>query len=171
MGLIGKILGVGKAVERVGRTAERVSEVFVPNKTEKQKQEYQQYRASLDQYAQEFTLAPMGLFNSFVNGLNRLPRPMLAFGTMGLFVFAMINPAAFSLRMVGLNQVPEPLWWLLGAIVSFYFGAREMHHFRSNTIKIPQNLAPMASFLPMIQDGALDPDYNAALEDWRKQQK
>jgi len=26
--------------------------------------------------------------------------------------------------MQGLALVPEPLWWLLGAVVSFYFGAR-----------------------------------------------
>ena len=26
--------------------------------------------------------------------------------------------------MQGIALVPEPLWWLLGAIVSFYFGAR-----------------------------------------------
>ncbi|WP_422385854.1 3TM-type holin [Paracoccus tegillarcae] len=30
-----------------------------------------------------------------------------------------------------LSLVPEPLWWLLGAIVSFYFGAREAHYFRN----------------------------------------
>ena len=26
--------------------------------------------------------------------------------------------------MQGLALVPEPLWWLLGVVVSFYFGAR-----------------------------------------------
>ncbi len=26
--------------------------------------------------------------------------------------------------MQGIALVPEPLWWLMGAIVSFYFGAR-----------------------------------------------
>ena len=66
-----------------------------------------------------------------MNGLNRLPRPMLALGTLGLFVYAMAEPAGFAERMQGLQLVPEPLWWLLGAIVSFYFGARELHHFRT----------------------------------------
>ncbi|MEP3635218.1 MAG: 3TM-type holin, partial [Shimia thalassica] len=27
-------------------------------------------------------------------------------------------------RMAGLALVPEPLWWLLGVVVSFFFGAR-----------------------------------------------
>ena len=33
--------------------------------------------------------------------------------------------------MEGLALVPDPLWWLLGAIVSFYFGARELHYQRA----------------------------------------
>jgi len=40
------------------------------------------------------------------------------------------DPISFAERMVGLELVPDPLWWLLGAIVSFYFGARELHYFR-----------------------------------------
>ena len=35
-------------------------------------------------------------FDRFVNGLNRLPRPMLALGTLGLFVYAMAAPRGFS---------------------------------------------------------------------------
>lgn len=26
--------------------------------------------------------------------------------------------------MAGISLVPQPLWWLLGVVVSFYFGAR-----------------------------------------------
>ena len=80
--------------------------------------------------AAEFAQAPAGAFHGFVDGLNRLPRPMLALGTLGLFVYAMVEPVGFSARMQGLALVPEPLWWLMGAIVSFYFGAREAHYFR-----------------------------------------
>jgi hypothetical protein len=54
----------------------------------------------------------------------------MALGTIGLFVFAMADPEGFAARMVGLAEVPEPLWWLLGAIVGFYFGARELHYRR-----------------------------------------
>ncbi|WP_050528295.1 holin family protein [Pseudorhodobacter aquimaris] len=71
-----------------------------------------------------------GWFDRMVNGLNRLPRPFLAFGTLGLFVYAMVEPESFGKRMVGLNLVPDPLWWLLGAVVGFYFGAREAYYFR-----------------------------------------
>ena len=48
----------------------------------------------------------------------------MAFGVLALFVAAMVDPVWFSIRMQGLALVPDPLWWLLGAVVSFYFGAR-----------------------------------------------
>ena len=42
----------------------------------------------------------------------------------------MADPDGFARRMQALALVPEPLWWLLGAVVAFYFGAREAHHAR-----------------------------------------
>ena len=87
----------------------------------------------MNEFGAEFAAPASSWFDVFVNGLNRLPRPMLALGTLGLFVYAMPAPAGFSLRMQGLALVPEPLWWLLGAIVSFYFGARELHHQRTRS--------------------------------------
>ncbi|KFI32606.1 hypothetical protein CG51_01435 [Haematobacter missouriensis] len=71
-------------------------------------------------------------YDRIVDGLNRLPRPFLALGTIGLFIHAMTDPDAFARRMTGLAAVPEPLWWLLGAVVSFHFGAREAHYLRSS---------------------------------------
>ena len=47
----------------------------------------------------------------------------MAFGVLGLFIAAMVDPIWFADRMAGLSLVPEPLWWLLGAIVSFILGA------------------------------------------------
>jgi hypothetical protein len=131
MGLIERAMGVGRAAEAIGEAAEGVSEVFVPNATRAMELEAEIHSATMATAAAEFQYASSGWFDRLINGLNRLPRPMLALGTMGLFVFAMLDPVAFSARMVGLDAVPEPLWWLLGAIVSFYFGARELHYVRS----------------------------------------
>ena len=69
----------------------------------------------------------------------------------------MVDPTRFAARMVGLNAVPEPLWWLLGAVVAFYFGARESYYFRGrNTIPAPAT--------PHI------PDENPAIDAWRNDQ-
>ena len=63
----------------------------------------------------------------------------------------------FSARMVGLNAVPEPLWWLLGAVVAFYFGARETYYFRNRQVPTVAAAA-----------GAAPDAGNPALEDWRQ---
>lgn len=71
-----------------------------------------------------------GRFDRIVDGLNRLPRPFLAFGALALFGYAMADPAGFTLRMKGLRTIPDPLWWILGAVVGFHFGAREAFYLR-----------------------------------------
>ena len=68
----------------------------------------------MSQYGDEFKAPVKGGFDRFMDGVNRLPRPALALGTLGLFVSAMVAPLWFAQRMQGIALVPEPLWWLLG---------------------------------------------------------
>ncbi len=160
MGVIEKVIGAPGAVSALGQAAKGVAEVFVPSATRKMELSAEAQMAALNQLGEEFSLAPQSWFDRLVNGLNRLPRPLLAFGTLGLFVFAMFDPVSFAQRMVGLNAVPEPLWWLLGAVVAFYFGARETHYFRNRQVTEPVVAVPVAG-------AAAAPDANPALADWR----
>jgi hypothetical protein len=153
MGVMGNLLGAGGVVT----AAKDVAEVFTANATRRMELSEAATEAAMKQFGAEFSAAPQGWFDRLVNGLNRLPRPMMAFGTLGLFGYAMVDPISFTARMVGLNAVPEPLWWLLGAVVGFYFGAREAHYFR---VKPGAVVAPMAANGPVADD-------NAALSDWR----
>ena len=175
MGLIGKILGssgAADAVSTIGGTVKSVAEVFTPNATRRMELSAEAQAAALAQNGAEFALQGDGWFDRFVNGLNRLPRPMLAFGTLGLFGYAMVDPHGFGIRMVGLNQVPEPLWWLLGAIVSFYFGAREAYYFRNRQVVAPADPAPPDDqATPDAQppeEAAVGAEPNPALDDWRR---
>ena len=100
------------------------AEVFRPN-AEQDAVRGQELRAEvLRQFGREFETVKETPFNRFMDAMNRVPRPALALGTLGLFIAAMIDPIWFAARMQGVALVPEPLWWLLGVIVSFYFGAR-----------------------------------------------
>jgi Holin of 3TMs, for gene-transfer release len=157
MGLMGGILGGAQAAAAVGEAARGMAEVFTPSATRRMELSAEAQTAALRQLGEEYQHAALNWFDRFVNGLNRLPRPMLAFGTLGLFVYAMVDPPAFTARMVGLNAVPEPLWWLLGAIVAFYFGARETHYFRTRP-------AVAAGWAP----GATG-EGNPALDAWRQE--
>ncbi len=156
MGVIGKLIGGPGAVSALGEAAKGVAEVFVPSSTRRMELSAEAQMAALRQLGEEYQHPALSWFDRMVNGLNRLPRPCLAFGTLGLFAYAMVDPEAFAKRMVGLNAVPEPLWWLLGAIVAFYFGARETYYFRTRGV-----VSPFA--------GRGSGEENAALEDWRRE--
>jgi len=145
---------------------------------------------ALVQFAAEFAARQRGWFDRLMDGLNRLPRPALALGTLGLFVSAMFDPIWFAARMQGIALVPEPLWWLLGVVVSFYFGAR--HQFKSQEFQrsIAGTLAQtpqVVGHLQALRDlrvstmntattgpnaalslAAILPDENAALQEWRQ---
>lgn len=162
MGLISALVNAPGAVSAIGDAAKGVAEVFVPSATRRMELSAEAQMAALKEMGAEFDNPSLGWFDRFVNGINRLPRPFLAFGTIGLFVYAMISPQDFALRMVGLNAVPEPLWWLLGAVVAFYFGARETYYFRNRSVAMPPELAA-GNPAP----GQSEANANPALTDWR----
>lgn len=175
MGVIDRIINAGPGITAAGNAISGVAEVFTQNETRRMELDEEAHARALDQLGKEFVLAPQGWFDAMVNGLNRLPRPMLALGTMGLFVYAMAEPAGFGLRMQGLAAVPEPLWWLLGAIVSFYFGAREAHYLRLKGRVTPREIT-VAAAVPAPAMSADEAEVavpqgedfadNAALRDW-----
>lgn len=124
--------------------------------------------AALEQFGTEFRHARPGLFDQVMDGINRLPRPALALGTLGLFVSAMVDPIWFAARMQGIALVPEPLWWLLGVIVSFYFGARHQAKSYAFQASLAATLANAPKVARLI--AALEPaqtEENAAIEEWR----
>ncbi|WP_299842404.1 holin family protein [uncultured Roseovarius sp.] len=187
MGLIGQLLNMvfGGGRNVVAETAE----VFRENAEAGAVREADLRSQTMVQFAGEFAPRQRGWFDRLMDGVNRLPRPAMALGTMGMFVSAMTNPIWFAERMQGIALVPEPLWWLLGAIVSFYFGAR--HQLKGQEFQ--HSLAATMSRLPKVVDnieklrklradspGAADtgpdaaltlasvaPGENAALFDWR----
>ncbi len=147
---------------------------------------------ALAQFGAEFARSRQGVFDRLIDGLNRLPRPALALGTLGLFTSAMVDPLWFAARMQGIALVPEPLWWLLGVIVSFYFGARHQskHQAFQRDLAAQLAMAPAVmgrlAALDRLQAGTADtpgaadpgtdadlalsasgPEGNPALEDWR----
>jgi hypothetical protein len=168
MGLIAmgmrSLLGGGAAgAVALGQTVGTVAEVFRPNETRRMELGHDAYMSAHSSHTAKFAHARLGWFDGFVNGLNRLPRPMLAIGTLALFAYAMADPEGFARRMRGLAEVPEPLWWLLGAVVAFYFGAREAHHLRSH--KPVMRSASTASATD-VRSEAHSVTRNPALADW-----
>ncbi|MBA4489783.1 holin family protein [Paracoccus sp. S1E-3] len=178
MGMIDRFIGMGSAAQTISNAATNVTEIFRENATRRMELDEEAYGQAITQLSAEFGAARRGWFDDLMNGMNRLPRPLLTLGTIGLFIYAMVEPIGFSNRMAGLQTVPEPLWWLLGAIVSFYFGAREAHYFRNRTF--PQRIeksvlpAPSAAADPSAPSAGVGEEGfggNAALQDWLSERR
>ena len=188
MGMIGSLLGMlfGNGTNVVRDTVQ----VFRENAEKGSERANELQTAAMSQHAAEFARQDKSGFDRFMDGVNRLPRPMLALGTLGLFVAAMVDPLWFSERMQGISLVPEPLWWLLGVIVSFYFGARHQvktqqfqREIAATVARVPQVVENIRAIRELratdrgvadtgtdagLQVAALSPDANPALEAWRK---
>jgi hypothetical protein len=170
MGLIGRILEMvfGQGRNVVAETAQ----VFRENAEAGAARAQQAQVQAMTQFGAEFGGARHGRFDRFMDGLNRIPRPALALGTLGLFVAAMVDPVWFASRMQGIALVPEPLWWLLGVIVSFYFGARHQmktqdfqRDIAATMARAPQVIENIAALRALRADspGAADPGPDAAV--------
>ncbi len=188
MGLIEKVFGLVFGGDR--NLVRETVEVFRENAEAGAARGAQVQGQAMSQYGAEFALPRQGWFDRFMDGLNRLPRPMLALGTLGLFISAMVNPLWFSERMQGIALVPEPMWWLLGIIVSFYFGARQQvkaQDFQREIIgtmaHVPQVLENIKTIRALRADSvkvadtgddaqltlaSILPEVNPALEAWQR---
>lgn len=176
MGLIDTLFGIVFGGNR--NVVKETVEVFRENAEAGAEREAHVQMQALSQFATEFSRSDRSAFDQFIDGINRIPRPAMALGTLGLFVAAMVDPVWFASRMEGITLVPEPLWWLLGAIVSFYFGARHQQkgqEFQRSVADIVSRAEALRQSeragMPPETPGDMTPvsstwSDNAALRDW-----
>ncbi|MGY6536171.1 MAG: holin family protein [Pararhodobacter sp.] len=167
MGMRALFGGGAAGVRALGQAVTGVAGAFHPHATRRLELGHDAFQSVHASHAAEFVHARHGWFDAFVNGLNRLPRPTLAIGTLGLFGYAMVDPPGFTQRMQALHAVPEPMWWLLGAVVAFYFGAREAHHLRAHRPSLPPSGASVPEGQVVRPAGGTAAPANPALAEWQ----
>ena len=91
-GVLGLLFGGGRNVVR------ETAQVFRENAEAGSQRSAEMQMAALSQHAKEFAVERKGGFDRFMDGVNRLPRPLLALGTLGLFVAAMVDPRGLPER-------------------------------------------------------------------------
>jgi Holin of 3TMs, for gene-transfer release len=114
------------------RPAKELIEVFKPNaEGEAQRGHAERLALSaqdlalLQQFAAEFHPRAKGTrWDSFVDGLNRLPRPLITLSVGAFFVLAPLDPLRFAQVARAYELMPDGFWALLSIIVAFYFGGR-----------------------------------------------
>lgn len=94
MGLIESIFGVVFGGNR--NVVRETVEVFRENAETGAVRSAAAQQQAMGQYSEEFRTASSGRFDRFMDGVNRLPRPALALGTLGLFISAMVAPLWFA---------------------------------------------------------------------------
>ena len=107
-----------------------VAEVFFGNKKERDAQsaanEHDEQIEIHREHAAGYSYAAptRNWFDSLIDGINRLPRPIFAFLAIWLIVWACWSPAAFIVSMKALNQVPEWVSTFVTIVLIFFFGSR-----------------------------------------------
>ncbi len=125
-------MNIWAALTGLFRPAKELVEVFKPNAEKEAEREHierlnlnEQDLASLEQFAAEFrSRRTSTAWDSFIDGLNRLPRPLITLGILGLFVLAPADPIRFLEIARAYQIMPEGFWALLSIIIAFYFGGR-----------------------------------------------
>lgn len=131
------------AVTGLFRPAKELVEVFKPNAEREAARGHQermalseQDLASLEQFAAEFqSTRTSTAWDSFIDGLNRLPRPLITLGILGLFVLAPADPIRFLEIAQAYQIMPDGFWALLSIIIAFYFGGRMQVTRQQMTVK------------------------------------
>jgi hypothetical protein len=114
------------------RPAKELIEVFKPNAETSAEREHverlalsDQDLASLQQFAAEFHAREgRTWWDSLIDGLNRLPRPLITLGILAFFVLAPLEPVRFLEIAKIYALMPDGFWALLSVVVAFYFGGR-----------------------------------------------
>jgi hypothetical protein len=180
------------AITGLFRPAKELIEVFKPNAEmaaarghEETMALSEQDMASLQQFAAEFHARERRTWwDSLVDGLNRLPRPLITLGILAFFVLAPLEPVRF-LEVAKVYQImPDGFWALLSVVVAFYFGGRMQLKRQDMAVKdgallvareiIAQRRAASAAAAPARApepaEPADSPGTNRVIEEWRRRQ-
>lgn len=101
----------GGLVKEAGTAVTEVTKTIWGDKAARDAQVSQESRDIIAEFAAEFVARQQRTWwDSFVDGLNRLPRPLMALGALASIVWAPVDPVGFTECMTALATVPEQLW-------------------------------------------------------------
>lgn len=121
--------------------ANNIIKTFTGSKAERDQQHNERFLAGQHAFSAEFQAREHktwigSLWNSIWDGFNRVPRPVIVTLVLAYFYMAYKNPTEFQVLNTALDTVPERMWWVLSAIVGFYFVAREFQKSRDKKMAL-----------------------------------
>lgn len=76
-------------------------------------------------------------FTVFVDGINRLVRPIYSYGVVAFFVWVVVDPVGFTVSMAALELVPNFMYGIFLTIVTFWFGGRILERYADRKLEGP----------------------------------
>ena len=128
MGLFSKIKG--GVIKQLGGVAIEGLQSVNGDRVQQDQQASDLRTAGLEQFSQEFQHATDGWFDSFMNGVNRTPRPFGFYAVIGFMVWVGLDPDAALLFAA--NMVALPVWFqvMISGVIGFFYGMRPIEkHF------------------------------------------
>jgi hypothetical protein len=130
-------------IEGILNGGKNAAEVFIENKEKRGQRKHAESMAdigrdlaSLEQFSGEFHKRnDRTWWDSFADGMNRLPRPLLTIGVLSFFVLAPLDPKKFLEIAKAYELMPPGYWALVSVIIGFYFGGRMQLKAQDMTIK------------------------------------
>lgn len=188
MGLIRQFLGLFFGGGR--NVVKETAEVFRPNAEAADARLAAATGQAMAQYAAEFApRAQRTWFDSVVDGVNRLVRPLLALSCFGILVVTPMDPIYMAEVFEAWSLIPEALWVIIGGVFAFFFGGRfqikagdikrDLAEVAARAPQVIQNIAALRELRadsPGVADTSRDsrdtlavtePGDNPALDDWR----
>jgi hypothetical protein len=168
--------GIGKiAGEGVAATVKGVASVFAENREARGQRGHEADMAALTQFAAEFSARENRTWwDSFADGLNRIVRPLFALAAFFSMIAIPIWPERALYVAEALAAMPNGYWFLVGTIITFYFGGRmqvksQDFKIRAGAVEAAKNIAAARRELAVsasVQEETVDEDaYKALLAD------
>lgn len=105
---------------------------FLDGRAAKESNIHDEQIAASAQFGAEFQpRAQRTWWDSFVDGLSRLPRPVFAFAVVAMFIYAPMDPLHFAQIMQAYGLVPEWLAIIVAQIILLYMGGRMLEKWPS----------------------------------------
>jgi hypothetical protein len=123
-----------------------IIEALRPNAEAAAQRGYDLDAAVMSQFAAEFSQPRKGWFDQLVDGLNRLPRPLMTFGVFVILMLPVYDIVLATEVFTAWSIIPGPVWAVFGVIVTFFFGGR----MQTQDIDFSRGMAGAAVALPQV---------------------
>lgn len=114
-----------------------IVKTFKGSQQERDKYKHQKFSQTMNQFSSEFHRRENRTWwDSFWDGFNRMPRPVIVILIITYFLMAYFDPIEFQKINLALDSVPERMWWAFSVIMGFYFVAREFQKNRDKSMAL-----------------------------------